>query len=266
VFSVLGKREVEGRTGTILEGESGANDPVGISLMSGLLTAGGVSASALGGVAGEFVLQMVVGALVGVLGGKALLELTRRVALPSEALYPLRTLAGAMALYGLAAVLHGSGFLAVFVAGILIGDARTPYKAQIQRFHSAVASLGEIVAFIVLGLTVDLDVLGHRNVWLPGLVLAVALTFVIRPAAISLCLARVELTRNELAFVLWSGLKGAVPILLGSFLLVAPVPEASRLYGVVVVVVVFSVVIQGGLVPYVAGRLHIPMHRVYESS
>ena len=262
VFSVLGKREVAGRSGTILEGESGANDPVGIALMSGLLTAGGVSAGALGGVAGTFLLQMAVGGAVGVVGGRALLFFMRRVALPSEGLYPLRTLAGALLLYGLAAGLHGSGFLAVFVAGILLGDAAAPYKREIERFHSALASLGEIVAFIVLGLTVDLATLGHPDVWVPGLVLAAALALVIRPAAIGLSLARVELSRNERVFVLWAGLKGAVPILLGSFLLVAPVPEAQRLYGVVVIVVAFSVVVQGGLVPLVADRLGVPMRTV----
>jgi cell volume regulation protein A len=262
VFSVLGKREVEGRSGTILEGESGANDPVGIALMSGLLSAGGVSAGALGGVAGEFALQMFVGAAVGVLGGKALLEFMRRVTLPSAGLYPLRTLAGAMILFGLASILHGSGFLAVFIGGILLGDARAPYKREIEQFHSAIASLGEIVAFIVLGLTVDLTTLGHRNVLVPGLVLAAALAFVIRPVAITLCLARVDLARNERSFVLWSGLKGAVPILLGSFLLVAKVPDPQRLYGVVVIVVAFSVVVQGGLVPYVASRLDVPMRMV----
>ncbi|MDX6221551.1 MAG: potassium/hydrogen antiporter [Frankiales bacterium] len=262
VFSVLGKREVEGRTGTILEGESGANDPVGIALMAGLLSAGGVSLGALGGAAGEFALQMLVGAAVGIVGGQALLAFMRRVSLPSEGLDPLRTLAGAMILFGLASVLHGSGFLAVFVAGILLGDEEAPYKREVERFHSALASLGEIVAFIVLGLTVDLSTLGHRNVLVPGLVLAAALTFVIRPLAIALCLGRVSLSGNERSFVLWAGLKGAVPILLGSYLLAAPVPDPPRLYGVVVIVVAFSVVVQGGLVPFVAGRLKIPMRAV----
>ncbi|MDX6226755.1 MAG: potassium/hydrogen antiporter [Frankiales bacterium] len=262
VFSVLGKREVEGRSGTILEGESGANDPVGIALMAGLLGAGGISLGALGETAGEFALQMLVGAAVGILGGQALLAFMRRVSLPSEGLYPLRTLAGAMTLFGLASVLHGSGFLAVFLAGILLGDAQAPYKKEVERFHSALASLGEIVAFIVLGLTVDLPTLGHSNVLVPGLVLAAALTFAIRPLAITLCLAAVGLSGKERSFVLWAGLKGAVPILLGSYLLSAPVPEPQRLYGVVVIVVAFSVVVQGGLVPFVAGRLKIPMRAV----
>src|SRR5664280_2469536 len=196
------------------------------------------------------------------LGGWALLWFMRRVALPSEGLYPLRTLAAAMALFGLATVAHGSGFLAVFVAGIVISDGRAPYKGEIERFHSALASLGEIVAFLILGLTVDLTALAHRDVWVMGLVLAMALALLIRPVLIGLVLAPVRLRRNERAFVLWAGLKGAMPILLGSFLLTAGVPQAQRLYDVIVVVVAFSVLVQGGSVPTVARLLRVPMRTV----
>jgi cell volume regulation protein A len=262
VFSVLGKREVAGRSGTILEGESGANDPVGIALMSSLLAAGGLSAGALGSVAGEFVLEMTVGAVVGVVGGAALLWFMRRVPLPSEGLYPLRTLAGAMVVFGAATVAHGSGFLAVFVAGILLGDEAAPYKREIARFHSALASFGEIVAFVLLGLTVDTGTLSHADVWVPGLVIAAALAFAVRPVLVGACLLPVRLGTGERAFVLWAGLKGAVPILLGSFLLSAGVPESERLYGVVVVVVAFSVLVQGGSVPLVARLLRVPMRTV----
>jgi cell volume regulation protein A len=101
VFSVLGRREVAGRSGTILEGESGANDPVGIALMASLIDAGGLSGGAAAHVAGEFALQMGVGAAFGLVGGRALLWFMRRVPLPSEGLYPLRTLASALVLYGI---------------------------------------------------------------------------------------------------------------------------------------------------------------------
>jgi cell volume regulation protein A len=262
VFSVLGQREVSGRSGTILEGESGANDPVGIALMASLLTAGGLSGAAAGHVAVQFVLQMAIGAVVGVVGGRALLWFIRRVPLPSEGLYPLRTLASALMLFGLATLAHGSGFLAVFVAGIVLGDERAPYKREIERFHSALASLGEIVAFIVLGLTVEIDVLGRPDVWVPGLVLGAALALAIRPVCVGLCLAPARLGRRESAFVLFAGLKGAVPILLGSFLLAAQVPQAPRLYGIVVVVVVFSVVVQGSLVTAAANLLRLPTRTV----
>jgi cell volume regulation protein A len=262
VFSVLGQREVAGRSGTILEGESGANDPVGIALMASLLAAGGLSAATYGHIAGEFLLQMVVGAVVGVVGGRLMLWFMRAVPLPGEGLYPLRSAACALVVFGVATLAHGSGFLAVFVAGILLGEARAPYKREIERFHSALASLGEIVAFTMLGLTVDLAQLTHADVWVPGLVLGVVLTVVVRPVAAGLCLVPARLAGNERNFVLFCGLKGAVPILLGSFILGAHLPDAERLYGIVVVVVVFSVLVQGSLVPTVAALLRVPMHTV----
>jgi cell volume regulation protein A len=259
VFSVLGQRELAGRSGTIIEGESGANDPVGIALMAGLLGAGGVGAAAFGHVVGEFALQMAVGGIVGVVGGYGLAWFMRAVPLPSQGLYSLRTLAGSMLLFGLGSVAHGSGFLAVFVAGIVIGDSDAPYKREIRSFHSSLASLGEIVAFLVLGLTVDLGVLGRSDVWVPGLVIGVLLAVVIRPVLVGLCLLPVALTRGERVFVLFAGLKGAVPILLGSFLLAADIDQAARLYGIVVVVVAFSVLVQGGLVPTAVRRLGLPL-------
>jgi cell volume regulation protein A len=263
VFSVLGRREVAGRSGTILEGEAGANDPVGIALLASLLTAGpAMSLGAVGSIAGEFLLQLAVGAVVGVAGGALLVRFMRRVPLPSEGLYPLRVLACALVIYGAATVVHGSGFLAVFIAGILVGDVRAPYKGEIERFHAALASLAEIVAFLILGLTVGLHTLPDSGALGIGLALAVLLTVVVRPLLVGLLLLPVRLAWGERLFVLWAGLKGAVPILLGTFLLTAGVPDASRLYAVIVVVVAFSVIVQGGLVPTVATRLGVPMRTV----
>jgi cell volume regulation protein A len=259
VFSILGQREIAGRSSTILEGESGANDPVGIALLISMLAAGSLSGGALLQIGGEFLLQMGVGTAFGLLGGRALLWFMRRVSLPSEGLYPLRTLACALVLYGATTVAHGSGFLAVFVAGIVLGDERAPFKREIERFHSALASLGEIVAFVVLGLTVHLLDLTQPDVWVPGLVLGLSLALFIRPLLVGLCLIPAKLRRNEQAVVLFAGLKGAVPILLGSLLLAANIPGARRLYGIVIVVVAFSVIVQGSLVPTVVRALHLPM-------
>jgi potassium/hydrogen antiporter len=262
VFSVLGRQEIAGRSGTILEGESGANDPVGIALMGGLLAAGGLSGAAFGSIAVDFVLQMAIGLATGLAGGFALLGFMRRVTLPSEALYPLRTLASVLLLYGVTTLMHGSGFLAVFVAGIVIGGRRAPYQREIERFHAALAGLAEIVAFVGLGLTIDLDVLARTDVWLPGLILGLALAVIIRPLVVGLCLLPAQLDRGERAFVLFAGLKGAVPILLGLLILTADVPDAERLYGIVVIVVIFSVAVQGSLVPAVARRLGVPMQPI----
>jgi cell volume regulation protein A len=263
VFSVLGQREVSGRVGIILKGESGANDPVGIALMASLIAAAGVSAGAFAHVGGEFLLQMAIGLAVGVVGGRAVLWFTRRVPLPSEGLYPLRTLACVLLLFGIATLAHGSGFLAVFAAGIVLGDGRAPFKREIEAFHSALASLAEIIAFVVLGLTINLSVTARADVWIPGLILGAALALIIRPVLVGLCLIPSRLKSNERNFVLFAGLKGAVPILLGSFLLAAHIPGAERLYGIVAVVVVFSVVVQGSLTPAAARLLHVPM-RVLE--
>ncbi len=260
VFSVLGRREVAGRSGTILEGESGANDPVGIALMTALLAAAGTGGWAAVGIGvRQFVLQMAVGAAVGLAGGLALNAFARRIRLPTEGLYPLLALAGAFVIYGVATVAHGSGFLAVFIAGIMLGDVRAPYKAEIERFHTSMASLGEIVAFTVLGLSVSLRSLSVGHAWQLGLAIAVLLALVVRPLLVGLLLWPVRLSRGERVFVVWAGLKGAVPILLATFVLAAGVPDATRTYNIVFVVVAFSVIVQGGSVAYVATRLGVPI-------
>lgn len=264
VFSVLGKREIAGRSGTILEGESGANDPVGIALMVALLAAvsGEVATLTERTIAAviEFSLQMGIGGVVGVVTGLFLVRNMQRRPLPSESLYPIRTLAAAGMIYGLATVAHGSGFMAVFVAGIICGDARAPFKREIERFHDAVASLGEIVAFTTLGLTVQLDTLTDGGAWHHGLVLAILLAFVIRPLLVGLVLLPIRLEVNERVFVLWAGLKGAVPILLGTYILTSEAGNQIEAYDIVFVVVLFSVLVQGGSIPYIARRLKLPMH------
>jgi cell volume regulation protein A len=262
VFSVLGGREIAGRSGTILEGESGANDPVGIALMASLLGASGTGFQAVAGGVGEFLLQMVVGAVVGALGGYGLTKLMRHVRLPNESLHAIGTLACAAFIYAAATMLHGSGFLAVFLAGIIIGDARAPYKLEIERFTSGIASIAEIVAFAILGLSVSLrEVLGSGELWI-GAALAGLLIFIIRPVLVGLISVRVKLKLGERAFVLWAGLKGAVPILLGMFILGSGTAHAQEMYSIIFIVVLISVIVQGGLVPYLASKFRVPMRQL----
>jgi potassium/hydrogen antiporter len=260
VFSVLGGREISGRSGTILEGESGANDPVGIALLISVLGATGSGASAVWAGLSQFALQMIVGLAVGLAGGLALRWTVLRISLPSEQLYPIRVIAGATCIYGLASVAHGSGFLAVFLAGILLGDAEAPFQAEMEQFASALASLGEIVAFSVLGLSIPLVSLVTSTDALVGVALAALLIVAIRPLLVGIVLIPVRLRIPERLFVLWAGLKGAVPVLLGLFILESRTPDAPELYRVIFVVVLISVVVQGGSVPQVARMLRIPMH------
>jgi cell volume regulation protein A len=261
MFSVLGEREIAGRTGTILEGESGGNDPVGIALVLGLLQLAGHDHASFWVVVRVFCEQMAIGLAVGVAGGLAEGQLMRRVSLPSSGLYTVRTLAGAGIIYGVATVAHGSGFLAVFVAGLIVGDVRAPFKAEIDLFQEALSSVAEIVVFVALGLTVSISSLGASR-WAEGAAIAAFLAFVARPVVAGVLLIPVRLDVGERLFVLWSGLKGAVPILLASFALGRHVDQAERLYELVFVVVLASVVVQGGSVPLAARRFGIEMRRV----
>jgi potassium/hydrogen antiporter len=259
MFSVLGKREIGGRAGTILEGESGVNDPVGIALMIGMLEFATRSGATFWVVVREFAVEMAVGLAIGVVGAFLLIEAVRRIDLPNPALYPLRTLAAAGVIYGVAAVAHGSGFLAVFVAGILVGDADLPEKRDVERFHTSLASLAEIVVFVALGLTVNNVSLSQGSVWLDALLLSGLLAFVARPLVVAPLLWRTRLRPGERLFVMWSGLKGAVPILLAAFALLEGVDGAERIYGIVFVLVAFSVLVQGATIPFAAARLGVPM-------
>jgi cell volume regulation protein A len=261
MFSVLGKREVGGRTGTILEGESGVNDPVGIALMLGMIDFATHADASFWVVVRELALELSVGLAIGLAGAWVVLQSIRRIQLANPALYPLRWLAAAGLIYGAAAVAHGSGFLAVFVAGIAIGDADYPRRRDVERFHTSLASLAEVVVFIALGLTVNK--VNLEPLWKDAILIALVLAFLARPLGIAPFLAPLHLRRGERVFVMWSGLKGAVPILLASFTLLEHVPGAERIYGIVFVVVAFSVIVQGGTVPFAARRLGVPMRLVH---
>jgi cell volume regulation protein A len=261
MFSVLGRREVAGRTGTILEAESGANDPVGIALMIGMIEFATSDDGTLWIVVREFVVQMTVGLAVGIAGAYALLLGLRRLSLPNVGLYPLRTLAFAGVIYGVASVLDGSGFLAVFVAGIVIGDQRAPHKEETERFFTSLASLAEIVMFAALGLTIELTSLSG-DVWVDGVVLAVVVALVARPLVVAVLLLPTRLRIGERLFVMWGGLKGAVPIFLAAFAILAGVEDSRRLYGIVFVVVALSVVVQGTTIPLAASLARVPMRLV----
>ena len=260
-FSVLGGREIHGRTGTILKGESGANDPVGIALMIGMIELATSDDGTFWTVVEEFVIEMAGGAAVGVAGAALLVPLMRRVRLPSPGLYPLRMLAAAGVIYGAATLVHGSGFLAVFVAGILLGDRPVPHRQEINGFLSSLGSLAEITMFVALGLTIDLTDVLESGAWLDGIILAALLAFLIRPLVVGSLLLPVQLDRGERLFVMWSGLKGAVPILLAALALIGGVDDGDRIYALVFVVVLFSVLVQGTFVPVVAERLGVKMGR-----
>ncbi len=260
MFSVLGGKEVEGRSGTILEGEAGVNDPAGIALMLGMIELATHHDATGWVIPKEFVLEMGIGGVCGLIGARVVLALLGRVRLPGEALHGLLVLTLAGTLYGATTLAGGSGFLAVFLLGLMLGDAdeQVLHHREITQLTGALATLAELVVFVALGLTIHLDALTGDD-WLNGVVLAAAMALLIRPAVVAATLGPADLTRAERAFIAWSGLKGAVPILLAAFGLIAGVGYGGEIYDVVFIVVLLSVVVQGTLVPVVARRLRIPM-------
>lgn len=257
MFSVLGEREIHGRTGTILEGESGANDPVGIALMVGLLELATTHGS-FWTVIRIFAEQMTIGLAVGIAGGFLERLLVRRLSLPSTGLHTVRSLAVAGLIYGVASVAHGSGFLAVFVAGLLVGDVRGPFRNETSVFLEGLSALAEIVVFVALGLTISVSqVIGSH--WLQGIASVAFLALVARPLVVAAVLAPVDLRRGERLFVMWGGLKGAVPILLAAFAVGAHAGDAAHLYEIVFVVVLLSVVVQGATIAPAARLFGVEM-------
>jgi cell volume regulation protein A len=247
MFSVLGGTEIKGRAGTILEGEAGVNDPAGIALMLGMIELATHDDASLLDVATEFGIEMVIGVAAGFVGARLIIEIVGRIRLGTAELRPILLLALAGTLYALTSLAHGSGFLAVFVAGLLIGDAELE---EVRDFHHSLASVAEIAVFAGLGLTLSLvDLSG--DAWRDGALLTLAL-IVLRAIVVAVTLVRARLNHRERIFIAFSGLKGAVPILLAAFAVLDGVAGAQTVYGIVFVAVLLSVFGQGSLVPVVA--------------
>ncbi|MCC5954352.1 MAG: potassium/proton antiporter [Acidimicrobiia bacterium] len=252
VFSVLRTRSVGLRSPIrpLLELESGSNDPMAVFLTIGLL------ALVVGDIDGPaellplFFLQMGLGAVGGVLWAKVGLLLINKLRLEDEGLYPVMTLALVALTYGSVSYLGGSGFLAVYVAGIVMANSHFVHERSLIRFHDALAWLMQIVMFGVLGLLAFPS--QFPDVALRALIVAVALVVVARPVAVVLSLLPFRLGWRANAMVSWVGLRGAVPIILASFPLVEGIPEAATIFNVVFFVVLVSVAVQGTTIPAAA--------------
>jgi cell volume regulation protein A len=260
VFAVLrgSGLQLKRRVGTTLELESGLNDPVAVILtvtLSAALATGGGSGAALeaGRIALEIGVQLAVGTALGVgvgLGGR---ELLRRNPLPSGGLYSALSLALALLAYGVTTLLHGSGFLAVYLAGMILGNAPLPYHAGLLRVHDALAWLAQIGMFLVLGLLVFPS--GLLEVAKIGLGLALILAVLVRPAIVALCLAPFGYPPREALYIGWVGLRGAVPIVLATYPVLVGAPGADRIFNLVFFIVVVNALIPGGTVAWVTRRL-----------
>lgn len=257
VFSVLrssGLRLPERLTAT-LEVESGANDPMAIFLTLGLVGVISGSADSPLALLWLFLGQFGVGTIAGLLVGRLATWAVNRVNLDTPGLYPLLALAFALVAFGAAAVLGGSGFLAVYIAGIVLGSSSIVFRRGIFSFHDAIAWLGQIVLFVMLGLLSFPSRL-LAVAW-EGLLIALVLILVARPIAVWASVWPFRFRRRELSFLSWVGLKGAVPITLATFPLLAGVPKSGQIFNAVFFVVVLSALSQGWSLPLVARWLHL---------
>lgn len=255
VFSLLRNAgvHINRRLKSVLEIESASNDPMAIFLTVGLLEVL-VNDMKLGvGMLQLFVMQMGIGALVGLGMGWLSVVVVNRIKLVASGLYPIMVGTFGLLAFGIAANLGGSGFLAIFIAGVIIGNHRMVFQRSTYLFHDGMAWLSQITMFVVLGLLVNPEAL--LDVWMEGLLVAVVLTLVARPLAVAPMLALFGFNAREITLVSWVGLRGSVPIILAIFPLVFDLPGAALIFNVVFFVVLISATVQGATLPIVARKL-----------
>ncbi|TFV61318.1 potassium/proton antiporter [Geodermatophilus sp. DF01-2] len=256
VFATLRRLPLPRRLAASIEAESGLNDAPAILLVTALaahLTEPEQGAWWLVGV--NVVVQLLGGAAIGVAVGFAGAELLRRVALPLAGFYPLATLALCVLAFATATLALTSGIVAVYLAGVVLGNAALPHRSASIGFAEGMASLAQIGLFVLLGLLASPSRLDEAL--LPALVVGGALLLVARPLSVLLSLVWFRIPPRQQAFISWAGLRGAVPIVLATFPVAAGVADATRVFDTVFVLVVVFTLIQGWSLPWVARRLRI---------
>ncbi|UGY95088.1 potassium/proton antiporter [Streptomyces gobiensis] len=254
VFSVLRKMPLPKRLTGVLEAESGFNDAPVVILV--------VALSALDHeptywyiLLGKIALQLAIGLAVGLGIGK-LGELgLRHVALPASGLYPIAVMALCVLAYAGGALAQGSGFLAVYVSALVLGNAKLPHRPAVRGFADGVAWIAQIGLFVLLGLLVTPSELG-ADFW-PAIVIGLALTLVARPLSVVLCLLPFRQPWRDQALLSWAGLRGAVPIVLATIPMVAEIGHSDRIFNIVFVLVVVLTMLQGPTLPWVARKLRL---------
>jgi potassium/hydrogen antiporter len=243
IFAVLRRSTLEKRLARSLEGESGMNDPVALLLVIGFIEWIQQPGYGFPDMAGLLALKLALGTAIGVALGRVSTTVLNRVQLPTDGIYPVATIAIAGLAYGLAEVAHGSGLLAVYLTALAVGWAGIPSRRTVVAFHEGLGWVAQISLFILLGLLVfpgDLD-----QVALKGLALSAALILLARPVAAFIATAFSPFNARERLMLGWAGLRGATPIWLATFPVVAGVGQGQELFAIVFFVVVSSTLVQG---------------------
>jgi cell volume regulation protein A len=252
VFSVFRRLPIRPKLKTVLESESGMNDPTAVLLvilLSSNLEASGWQLFAI------LLYELVMGLLIGLAMGGLGTWLLKRAALPAAGLYPLATVGLMLLAYAGGAVLHASGFMAVYVAAVVLGNAKLPHRQAIMGFADGVAWLAQIGLFVLLGLLVSPT--GLPGVIGPALVIGAVLTFAARPLSVLVSTIAFRWKWRDQAFLSWGGLRGAVPIVFATIPLASRVPNATWLFNVVFVLVVVFTLVQASTLPAAARLLDV---------
>ena len=258
VFAILRSTglDLHGDVRALIEVESGSNDPMAIFLVGAALLFITVPTFSALSIIPDFAVQMSMGAAIGLGIGYLLPEVLKRAQFRHGGLAFVISLAGALIAYGLAEVLGGNGFLAAYVAGLVAGNRTYRTRQIVSTFQDGMAWLAQVVMFLTLGLLITPSNL--VDVIAPGLAITFILMFIARPISVFICLAPVRrFDWRAKLFVSWAGLRGAVPIVLATFPMVAGIPSAFTIFNIVFFVVLLSSIIQGPTINWMANRLHI---------
>ncbi|MFD4575642.1 potassium/proton antiporter [Streptomyces sp. NPDC058417] len=253
VFSVLRRIPLPSRVTGTLEAESGFNDAPVVILVVAFSTAGPVEHWYL--LLGEIALELAIGAALGLAVGWLGAWGLRHVALPASGLYPIAVMAIAVTAYAAGAMAHGSGFLGVYLAAMVMGNAKLPHWPATRGFAEGLGWIAQIGMFVLLGLLVTPHELGDDV--LPALIIGLVLTMVARPLSVVACLTPFRVAWQEQTLMSWAGLRGAVPIILATIPMVSGVEGSRRIFNIVFVLVVVYTLIQGPTLPWLARKLRL---------
>ena len=255
VFALLRGSSLRKRLARVLEGEAGFNDPVAVLLVLGFIEWIKHPDYGLADLLVLFVQQMGIGLVAGVAVGSLAVAAFRRVHLATPGLYPVASLTAGIVAFGAADTLHGSGFLAVFICGLALGQRNIPARTTVAAFHEGLAWVGQLTMFLTLGLLVTRQELD--DVVIEGTLLALIVLFVARPVATFISTVGMRFTLRETTLLSWAGLRGAVPVVLATFPVLEGTPHSGEFFNIVFFAVLLSTVLQGTTVEPLARRLKV---------
>ncbi|SEG34470.1 potassium/proton antiporter, CPA1 family [Actinacidiphila yanglinensis] len=253
VFSVLRNISLPKRVTGVLEAESGFNDAPVVILVVAFSKTGPIDHWYV--LLGEIALELLIGAAIGIAVGWLGAYGLKRVALPASGLYPIAVMAIAVAAYAAGALAHGSGFLAVYLASLVLGNSKLPHRPATLGFAEGLGWIAQIGLFVLLGLLVTPHELGDDIV--PAIIIGLFLTLLARPASVVVSLVPFRVPWRHQALMSWAGLRGAVPIVLATIPMVAGITDSKRIFNIVFVLVIIYTLVQGPTLPWVARHLHL---------